>query len=231
MTGEGRIRGRGQANLPVLGVALVVLTLVTGTSLALAHGGLESEVRDAEQRRAAVAAADGLVSTDAPHASRANVLRRGAVERLGAQAVERAAPPLADRAYRISVAGETAVERGDPTGGTTVSRVVLLAERDDRRLTIDLTEDDAATLPRRTSELRLRVETAPDTTVDTVRLNGRVVLHDPAGVEGTTTVDASRYETTTVSVEADGENGTVDVTTYPEATEKTLLEVTVGGER
>lgn len=231
MTGEERTRGRGQANLPVLGVALVVLTLVTGTSLALAHGGLESEVRDAEQRRAAVAAADALVSTDAPHATRSNVLRRAAVEALDAQTVERVAPPLADRAYRVSVAGETVVERGDPTGGTTVGRIVLLAERDGRRLTLDLAADEAATLPRRTSEIRLRVETAPDTTVETVRLNGRVVLHDPAGVEGTATVDASRYETTTISVEADGENGTVAATSYPETTEKALLEVTVGDER
>jgi len=67
---------RGQANLPILAVALVLLTGVTAAGVAVAEGALASADRDAGERRAAATAADGLVAADGPASRRENVLDR-----------------------------------------------------------------------------------------------------------------------------------------------------------
>lgn len=75
---------RGQANLLVLAVALVVLTAVAGIGVALADGALESGQRDAMERRAATSLASQLVSADSSTTVRENVLAADTVDRLTA---------------------------------------------------------------------------------------------------------------------------------------------------
>ena len=62
--------------------------------------------------------------------------------------------------------------------------------------------------------------------METVRVNGRIVLHQPSGLRGTETVSVSRSETLTVSFDATA-TGRVTVTAIPERTRKATLEVTV----
>lgn len=219
--GEGS--ARGQANLLVVAVALVVLVAVTGTAVAMAKGAMTSAERDSFEYHAATTAADRLVAEDANVTRRANVLDREAVAELTASDVDALAPPVADADIRVRIDDRIIVERGNPTGGTTVRRLALLAHSDERVETVDLSEERTITIPRRTTEVTLRF--GPDDDAETVRVNDRVVLHDPNGLEGDTTVELSRYETLAVDIE--GTEGDVDVVAYPETTNKALVEVTV----
>lgn len=228
--GRGRARDRAQANLAALAVALVLLTTATAVGVALADGALASADRDPIERRAAAGAADRLVAADAPVTERANVLNRSAVGALAVEDLDDLAPPVRGRAVRVRLDGDPVLERGDPAGGTTVRRVVLLAEREPATRTLNLSDASTATLPRRADAVTVRIDPGPDAEIETVRANDRVVLHDPSGIEGEATVALSRRETTRLRFEADGDRrGTVRLTYRPAETTKAVLEVTVGG--
>lgn len=219
-TGSGTTN-RGQANLPVVAVALVVLTAATGMTVAMAEGALLTAERDAGERAAAATAADRLVAADADHTRRSNVLGRDAVESLSPDAVVALAPAVDDAEFRVRVGGETVVERGDPNDGTTVRRIGLLAADDEWTGSVTTTAGDELTVPRRTETLIVE----PAAGVETVRVNDRVVLSDPDPTDSPMTVSVTRYETLTVT--ATGDEGRVDVESTPETTEKAAVEVTV----
>lgn len=215
-------RSRGQANLLSLAVALVALISATTLGLVVADGALADAERDPLERRAAVATADRLVSAAATTV-RPNVLDLEAMRTVGGNALSELAPPTAGRAVRLRLDDETLFERGDPASGTTVRRVVLVAEPTTRTRTVVVDDGSSYTLPRRTTSVDLVF--GGDSTVETVRLNGRVVLHDPAGLTGRFTITASRYETATLGFE--GGSATVDIENHPLRTRKATLRVTV----
>lgn len=217
---------RGQANLAAVAVALVVLTTVTGLSLALADGAFASAQRDPGERRAAVALSERLVAPSSPLTAGANVLREGRVDGLTAASLDADFPVAQGRDVRVRLGDRVLVERGDPAG-TTVRRIVLV----ERRQTVGITaESDRLTLPRRSDSATVRLDPPAGTTVTTVRANGRVVLYDPSGLDGSYDVDLSRYDTTTLTVEHSGPfpPGSLAVTYYPTRTTKAELVVTVG---
>lgn len=220
---------RGQANLAALAVALIAITTVAGLGLVLADGALAGADRTPLQRHAADTAADRLVAADAPTTRRANVLNRTAFDALTPSRLNRIAPAVSGNAVRVRLADRTVLRRGDPSGGVTVRRLVLAADETDETRRLRLSESDSVTLPRRTDRVRLDVRPASNTTVTTVRVDDRVVLHDPGGLSGTATVDATWYETLTLAVETRdaNPNGTVAITYYPTQTTKAVLEVTV----
>lgn len=213
---------RGQANLAALAVALVALVSATTLGLVVADGALADAERAPLERRAAVAAADRLVSADQTTA-RPNVVIGSALRSLGSDDIDELAPPVEGHPIRLALGGEPLFERGDLTGGTTVSRVVLVAERTSRSRTVTVDGGTALTLPRRTESVALAFDS--DSDVETVRLNGRVVLHDPNGLTGGYTVRTSRYETATLAFE--GGSGRVRITSHPLQTTKATLRVTV----
>lgn len=220
---------RAQANLPVLAVALILLTTVTSVSIALADGALASADRDPIDRRVASAVAERLISADATVTMRANVLNETAIDTLDARMLDSVAPPARNTSIRVRLGDDVVAERGDPTEGVTVRRVVLVANQSTESRTLDLSSSTSVTLPRRTARVRLDSNPEGNTTVRTVRANDRVVLYDddPGGVSGTATVRVSRYETTTLEFTTTGdEQGTVTVTYYPVETTKAVLEVT-----
>lgn len=209
---------RGQANLPALAVALLVVTTVAALSVTVADGAFTSADRNAAERATADALADRLVAADSPLTDRRNVLN---ASRLDAETVATTAPDGVD--LRIAIDGETVYERGDPTGPT-ARRIALIAER--QAVTVDPPlERGETTLPRRTR--RATIDVIADANIETVRANDRVVLHDPDGLDGEYEVSLSRYETTTLRFDGDPQRGDVTVTYYPRRTTKALLEVTV----
>ncbi|MFC6836760.1 DUF7263 family protein [Halomarina ordinaria] len=222
---EGRTRG--QANLPALAVALLVLTTTAGLALVVADGAFAGAERDATERHVAVALSERLVAADSPLSDRKNVLDDAALRALDAESLDESFPVVRGRDVRLRVDGETVVERGDPTGGATVRRVVVVRER--QSVTLPATGDDAVTLPRRSPRATLTLDPPGGTTVETVRANGRVVLHDPAGLAGTHDVSLSRFETTRLRFAAEGPlpPPSVEVTYYPARTTKAELVVTV----
>jgi len=217
---------RGQANLPALAVALVLLTSTAGLSVALADAAFVGADRDPADRRVADALSDRLVDDDSPTTRRANVLRENALS-LTAATLDESFPVVRGHAVRLDVGGTTVLERGDPTGGATVRRVVLLARGQSVTLVPTL-DRNATTLPRRTERVTLTIRPT-NATVETVRANDRVVLHDPSGLNGTYDVRVSRFETVRLRFETDGPlaRGSIELTYYPTVTTKATLAVTV----
>lgn len=209
---------RGQANLPALAVALLVVTTTTGLAVVIADGAFASAERDAGERATAAAIADRLVAADSPLTERRNVLNAG---RLGADTVQAVVP--AEASVRVALDDETVFERGDPRGPT-VRRIVIVADRQTVTLTPPL-EFGTVTLPRRSPRATIAIDSSAD--VRTVRANDRVVLHDPAGITGSHDVNLSRYETTKLRFEGEANADDVTVTYYPRQTTKGRLEVTV----
>ncbi|WP_254838428.1 DUF7263 family protein [Natronomonas marina] len=210
---------RGQANLPALAIALLVVTTTTGLAVVIADGAFASAERSAGERATATAVADRLLAPDSPLTDRANVLN---ASRLTAANVEGVVPSGA--AVRVAVDGRPVYERGNPTGPT-ARRLAIVAERQAVTLVPPL-EFESVTLPRRSP--RATVDIDPSADVRTVRANDRVVLHDPDGVVGSHEVNLSRYETTKLRFEGEASEGEVAVTYYPRRTTKARLEVTVG---
>jgi hypothetical protein len=210
---------RGQANLPALAVALLVVTTVGTLSVVLADGAFASAERDAVDRVTAETTADRLVAAESPLAERRNVLNESRLTPAGVEAV---VPDGVD--VRVRVGGETVYQRGTPDDGRTTRRLVLVAERQAVTLEPPLAFG-TITLPRRAPRATIALEEGAG--VRTIRANDRVILHDPGGIAGEYDVALSRYETTTLRFDGPPPDGTVTVTYYPRQTTKTLLEVTV----
>lgn len=226
------MRARAQTNLPALAVALLVLTTTAGLGMALADGAFADAERDASTRRVAVALSERLVDPATPLTTRANVLNATAVETLTAAGLRARFPVLGDRAVRVRLDDRTLAETGTPAGGTTIRRIVLVRRTQTRTYEPSLDVGNATTVPRRTDSVRLTVETRPRTVLHTVRADGRVVLHNASGLDGTHTVAVSRFETTRLEFAANRSlsTGAVRVTYYPARETKAVLEVTVDGE-
>ena len=210
---------RGQATLIAFAVAVTLVVATVGVTLALADGAFAAATREPTDGRLAASAADRLTAADGFLTDRANVLNAGRVDRLTAERLVTRLPALANASFRVRLGNETLAERGRVTDGATVRRITLLARETSR--TRSVAADEAISLPRRTNRVRLDFRNA---SAQTVRANGRVIAHDPEGLDGVVTTAVSRGQT--VRLTFDG-NGTVSVTTYPTQTRKLRLVVSV----
>jgi hypothetical protein len=199
---------RAQTNLVALVLALVLVTGATVVGIAAADGALAGADRDPLDRHAATAVADRLVAGDSPTTVRANALDAAAVEALNASRLEALAPPAEGAALRITLDGESVVERGDPSGGVTVRRSVTVVSRSEPvRRAVNLSRGSTVRVPRGVERATVAVDSGENTTIRTVRAGERVVLYDGAGLDSNATVYLSRYEPTTVRPRA-GANAT-----------------------
>lgn len=212
-------RVRGQANLLALGVAVLLVVGAVAGTLALADAAFAGADRSAGARHAAVATADRLVAADGPLAVRANLIDAGAVADLDAATVAASVPTLRDRAVRVELDDTVVAARGDPVGPTH-RRIVTVATTTPR--TRSVSAATGLVFPRRTDRIRFDFENA---SVTRVRVDGRLVLARPDGLQGTATVAVSRRATLRVRFVG---TGTVTLTTFPTRTRKARLEVTVG---
>lgn len=214
---------RGQANLPALAVALLLVGASVGVAVALAGGAFATADTDPRDARLASSLAERLVAADGPLAVRANVLSGAEV----ASASDDLCPGETD--CRIRLDGETIAARGDPSRGETMRRIVLVADTEWRTIDPGLPGEDAVTLPRRTANATVHLDPPAGTRVTTVRANDRVVLHDPDGLDGRYDLSLSRYDTVTLAVDANRDLGaeTLSVDYRVETTTKAILRVTV----
>jgi len=222
---------RGQASLPPLAVALVVLTGATLLGLTLASGALASADRAAEERGTAVALGERLIAPDSPLTDRANVLDQARLDGFDTSQL-RTEFPVADGAdVEISVGGNVSARTDEAVRGTTVRRLVLVAETNERTLRPSLGSAEAVTLPRRTGRVEVTIAPPANTSVETVREGERVVLRDPSGLRGTFDVSLSRRETARLAFDANRSlvDGSVQLTVPTARTTKTTLAVTVDG--
>ncbi|MCG1002145.1 MULTISPECIES: hypothetical protein [Halobacterium] len=216
---------RAQANLPAVAIALLLVVASVAAVVGLAGSAFAGANTQPVDTRLAASTADHLVAADGPLTLRANVLSQAAVENASAT-LDDGLPEGAG--VRVTLDGETLVERGTPAGGATMRRVVLVADASRRELSPVLDDEAAVTLPRRTGDATLTFDTGA-ANVTTVRANDRVVLHDDAGLDGAYDVTLSRYDTVTLAFAADGElpPGSVTVAYRVETTTKAVLGVTV----
>jgi hypothetical protein len=221
---------RGQSNLLAVAMAMVTLTAATGLGLALADAAFVGGQRHADERRVAVALSERLVAPSSPLTARRNVLNASAVEAFDATALDARFRVVGDRPFRVRLGERTIAERGEPTATRTVRRIVLVQRRERVTRTPSLASGDDVTLPRRTPRVTLTVDPPAATTVEAVRVDGRVVLRNESGLDGTFTVETSRLETARLRFEASGPlpRGAIRLAYYPATTTKAALEVTVG---
>lgn len=218
---------RAQANLTALVVALLLVGASVGLAVGLAGGAFAGADTDPADGRLAASVAERLVAADGPLSVRANVLSQTAIDNASVAVLGDVLP--ADAAVRVALDGQPVVERGNPTGGTTMRRIVLVAETERHELTPALDDGASVTLPRRTANATVTVDPPAGSTVSTVRANDRVVLRDPGGLDGTYDVALARYDTVTVTVDASSDlpPGSVRIAYRAETTAKTVLTVTV----
>jgi hypothetical protein len=222
---------RAQTSLPAFGVALLLLTAGVVLGISAADTALFSAERPALDRQAAVGLSERLVAASAPLTARANVVNATRVENLTASELSTRYGLAADVGVRVDLDDRTVVSAGDPTGGTTVERIVLVNRRVTRTITPPLADTRAVTLPRRAPNATLRLRPPANTTVRSVRANDRIVLRNTSGLNGTFRIDLSRYRTTTFRLVATGDlpTGSVSITYRPSLTRKAQLAVTVDG--
>ncbi|WP_115865414.1 DUF7263 family protein [Halorussus litoreus] len=222
---------RAQMNLPALAVALLVVTTVTVVSLGMADRAYLSAERDADQRRTAVALSERLVDSESSVTARANVLDAEIVEEMNASRLRAQFPVLGEEVdVAVRLDDQNLATAGDPSGGTTIRRIVLVEDRESVTLTPSVSPvDPTVTLPRRSPRVEIALSPPDGTTVTAVRANDRVVLRNESGLDGRFEADLSRFETATLTVETDGPlpTGTLDLTYFPAETRKAVLAVTV----
>lgn len=199
---------RAQVNLVALGVALVLVTGATVAGVSLADSALAGADREPLERHAASGIADRLTAADSPVAVRANTLDAAAITALNVSRLVELAPPAERRDVRIALGETVIVERGDPDRGTTVRRSVAVRSRSaPTSMVLNLTRESTVRIPRGVDRVAVTVDPGPNTTVRSVRANGRVLLYDGAGIDGRETSYLDRYDRTTLRVEA-GANAT-----------------------
>lgn len=222
---------RGQATLVALAVAIVVLTAALVVGLAIADGAFGDAERDATERATATSLAEALVHSDSSLSARHNVVNESAVAQFESADLEDRYPALDGHDVTVRLDDETLASTGDTSTGTTIRRIVLVEERQVVTRTPELsgTGDPALTLPRRTDHVVLTLAPTEDTTVSTVRIDNRVVLHNESGLAGEHDIAVSPLETATLDLEVDGELSEGDVRTeyVPARTRPAVLEVTV----
>lgn len=220
---------RAQTSLPTVGVALVLLVMTTLVALSVADGQLASADREAVERRAAVAISERLVAASAPVTTRENVLTNGSLTTLSVADLRERYGLGRQSAVRVTMAGREVIEGGDPTGGTTIERIVLVESRAARSFQPRFQGSRAVTIPRRTPAVTLQLTPGAGRTITVVRSSGEVVLRETAGLRGQYTVSLSTAETARLTFEGIGtlQQGDVTITYRPAQTQKARLRVTV----
>lgn len=220
---------RAQANLPAFAIAVLVVTSTATISLLVVNGSFVAADREPLERTRASGLAAAMVDADSPITDRANVVNETLLDELDAE-LATWFPASRNAGVRVTLGDRILVERGTPAGGTTIRRLVLVSTPHDRTIEPAFTSSETAvTLPRRATGATLHVTPPNATTVSTVRVNDRVVLYEPDGLNGSYHVSLTRFETATIRFDANGSlpQGSVRIRYRPSATRKAVLAVTV----
>jgi hypothetical protein len=222
---------RAQTSLPAVGIAFLLLTGTLVVGVLAAEAALRGADRQALDRRAAVGLSETLVRADAPVTERQNVVNESVLADLTAADLRNRYGLPPDASVRLGLDGQTLVSEGSPAGGVTVERTVLVVRSEQRTIHPSLEGTRTVTVPRRTASLELTLRPPVNTTLQSVRVNGRVRLHNTSGLNGTYGLPVTTVETARLHFKAVGplSEDTVVVRYEPVRTEKGRLVVTVDG--
>ncbi|MFT4946857.1 MAG: hypothetical protein ACI8TL_001094 [Natronomonas sp.] len=220
---------RAQIELPATAISLVLLTSVFVLGIGAADSALSSADRPALEQQAAVGLSEQLTAPTADVTRRANTLDARALANLSVTALESEYGADPDHGIRIRLGGETLIESGDATGGTTIDRLVVVERRTKHTLVPTFEDNRSVTLPQRTSTATVTIDPPTTTTVERLRADDRVLLQNSSGLRGSYRVSLSPFETERLRFEALGPlpPGSVKIIRDRIQTEKQTLGVTV----
>ncbi len=220
---------RGQTELPALGIAFLFLTVALLITVAAAETAFSTADRDAIERQSAVSVSEQLIAEQSDVSARQNVLNESALSDLSATTLSEEYGLESEQDVRVQVDGETIVERGDVTAGTTIERIVSLESQAVETLEPTFADTLSVSLPRRTDAVTLTLDPPPETTIRSIRANNETVLKNEQGLAGTSNLSLSTLSTTTLWFEAAGPmpRGSVEVAYLATETQKSTLTVTV----
>jgi len=190
----------------VLTAALVGMTLLVGGTLALVDTGMSAAEESTVEAVLAETQSDRLVAGSGPIAIRDHVIDSTAATRLDADTLELAGAT----AMSVRLDGQELLRVGDPSGGVTVRRIVILqrttpVERAGRSVTVPRGVTEATVIPHRQTAVfgngRIVYVGAEKTTL---RLSHRTrTTLRTAGSEVTVRYDRVEYESAILSVTVD----------------------------
>lgn len=220
---------RAQTELPAIGIAFLLFTVVVVLVVGAAETALISAERPAIEQQEVTGLSDQLVSQQAPITERANVLDAESVTALTASDLYEQYGLSPDHDARVTIDGRPIAVTGNFTGGTTVDRLVVIENRVEQTLRPSFENNRSVTLPRRTPNATLDIEPQNGTVIRSVRANDRILLRNESGLDGRFEISLSRYETVTLYFETAGvlSDDDVRIEYYPAETRKATLGVTV----
>lgn len=181
---------RGQANLIALAAAVVVLSAALGIALITVSGSLSGATGNPDERVLATGIAERLLATDSPLTRRDGSLNASHIETFGPQDLASILPSTSDARVHVSLGGSELASIGEPRGGTTVTRLVQVVEHRKVIRRPDLSSNESINsdyVLRAANHVTISINGSAGS-VETVWLDGRLVLHDPDGLDGTFTV-------------------------------------------
>lgn len=220
---------RGQSNLIALAIAILLLTAAIGVALTIAGAPFHTGAPTAADRHLARGAAATLLAGDSPLTRRAGVLNASALRAVDGADLRELLGLGSDVDVRLRFDGRTVAATGRIERGATVRRVVTVTQWQWTR-TDAAFGNDSSLMVGPTPVVKLGVN-ASSTTIQSVRVDGRVVLHAPTGVSTPVTIAVPQSEPVQVNVTTTGpgSSASIWVATPTVATETGVLVVTIDG--
>lgn len=195
---------RAQTTLPVLGVALLVVTSVSLLVVLVGQGAVHGASKPSLERASAVALSERLVENSTVLTVRPNVLAADEVDSLDGNFLREKLGVAEGVDVAVRLDDEVLIDTGVDEDAASFERIIMVQQVHERRRTPPVQAGAAITLPRRVEEVRLGVRPGPNTTVHSVTAEGQVLLHDAGGLSGWYDLRLSRFETTGLTVAATG---------------------------
>ena len=120
---------RGQTELLALGMAIFLLTGTVVAGVVLANSSLTAAEQETLERQTATTLSDRLVSAEAPHTVRENVIVHGELATLTETQLEELYNIPAEATVALTLDGREVLRTGPTAGGSTVERIVLVERR------------------------------------------------------------------------------------------------------
>lgn len=220
---------RGQTTLPIVGIALVLVTSVGLLAVLAGQGTIQQAREPSVERATAIGLSERLIENRSTLAVRENVIAASQFDEVDERYLRERLGVGEPVDVRVTIDGQTLVDSGIRGAATTVERIVWI-ERSRARLREPRVRGGVdVTLPRRVTRVTLTLDPRPDTTVTAVTADDQVVLANERGLSGTYEVDISRFETTEIAVDAVGplHRGDLELAYRVPRRQRAILAVTV----
>jgi len=222
---------RGQTTLPIVGVALVLVTSVGLLAVLAGQGSIQAAKEPSVERSTAIGISERLVEPGSGPAVRQNVVAANRTDEVDERYLRESLGVRETVEVSVAIDGRSLVDTGTTGDVVTIERIVWIERSRRRQRTPRIRGGVDVTLPRRVTSLALTVDPGPDATIRAVTADDQVVLANESGLVGSYRIDVSRFETTSIGVDAVGEveRGDLSLTYRVPRRHRAILAVSVDG--